>query len=283
LSTLVESTKDRARPLRRTAGYGILGVERVSNESAATSAEAHSPLKILVPRPRGQSVWAYLGNFGGGLLPGDQFDVTVTVGSDARCFLGTQSSTKIFRSGGKGPVKNNLTADVGSNGLFIYGPDVAQGFADSRYHQQQTIRLADEASSLVFLDWYSSGRCARGERWAFSEYKNRSEIFIKKQPVFLDSIHLESPFAERMARANCLATLVILGSQIKEHAQSVLHEISNMPISKRADVLLVASRLNEGAVIRIAGISVESVAREIFPRLSFIAPLLGDNPFHSKW
>jgi hypothetical protein len=36
-------------------------------------------------------------------------------------------------------------------------------------------------------------------------------------------------------------------------------------------------------VFRAVGISVEAVAREILPRLTFIAPFLGDNPFQRKW
>jgi urease accessory protein len=281
--TVADPTQGRARCPQRAAGYGSLKVGRVANESAATSVEAHSPLKILVPRPRGQSVWAYLSNFGGGLLPGDQFHISVNVAADARCFLGTQSSTKIFRSCGKGAVQNNFHAEIASNALLVYAPDVAQGFADSRYLQSQTIRLADETSSLIFLDWYSSGRSALGERWAFSEYKNRTEIFLGEKLAFLDSIHLESPLSDRMGRANCVATLIIFGAELKQAATVLHEEISQAPISKRADVLLVASALQNGLVVRASGISVECVAREIFRRLEFIAPLLGDNPFQRKW
>jgi urease accessory protein len=272
----------------RAAGHGHLRVEAVAGQSAAVASEANSPLKILIPHPRGQSVWAYFSNFGGGLLPGDEIEVAIDIGQSARCFLGTQSSTKIFRGGPKGSVNNHLTAQIAPGALLVYAPDPAQGFADSRYRQRQTIHLADESSSLIFLDWYSAGRSARGERWAFSEYSSRTEIRITDRLAFLDSIHLatDSDFIslpDRMGRANCLATIAIFGEPLQRPARAWLDQIATTPITKRADALMVASPIAGGIVIRAAGISVEAVAREIFPALSFIAPFLGDNPFLRKW
>lgn len=287
--TLAQPAQEEACSLlRASGGCGKITVEFVVGQSAATEVQASSPLKILVPRPRGESVWSYLGNFGGGLLPGDELDVSVSVGERSKCFLGAQSSTKIFRGGPKGAAINNLSAEVASDGLLIYAPDVAQGFADSRYVQRQSINLANETAGLLFLDWYSAGRSARGERWAFAEYRSRTEIKIAGKLAFLDSIRLVSEedligVSERMGRANCVATLVLLGSQIKKFAGVLLEEVSQAPVSKRADGLIVGSALRGGAVFRVVGVSVEAVAREIFPRLSFITSLLGDNPFQRKW
>jgi urease accessory protein len=287
---LAEPAQGRGRrPERATlSGRGQLTVELVSGQSAATCVEAHSPLKILVPRPRGQSVWSYLSNFGGGLLPGDELDVAVSVGENAACFVGAQSSTKIFRSGPKGAAANRFSADIGSGALLVYAPDVAQGFANSRYIQRQSIDLADETAGLVYLDWYSSGRSARGERWAFNEYTSRTEICVAGKKTFLDSVRLNSSnelisLPDRMGRANCIATVVLLGSQLKYHAGVLLGQLSQASLSKRADALIVGSAIPGGAVFRVVGISVEAAAHEIFPRLSFISELLGDNPFQRKF
>ena len=270
------------------SGAGRLSVEVVANQSAATVVEARSPLKVLVPRPRGQSVWAYLSNFGGGLLSGDELDFSVDVGAYARCFLGTQSSTKIFRSGPKGAVKNTLIADVGAGGLLVYAPDVAQGFATSRYIQKQTIRLADESANLVFLDWYCAGRAARGERWTFSEYTNRSEVYIGERLAFLDSVKLSAAddlisIGQRLGRVNCVATLVILGDALEDLALTNAENVADSAALKRADLLEVSSAISGGAVFRCAGTSVETVAQRIRTRIDFVSELLGDNPFQRKW
>jgi urease accessory protein len=262
------------------AGHGQLVVENVQGQSAATVVEGRSPLKLLVPRPRGQSVWAYLSNFGGGLLPGDTIDVSLDVAASARCFLGTQSSTKIFRGGDKGVVTNRLRARVGAGGLLVYAPDVAQGFAQSRFAQEQRFELCDATSALVFLDWYSSGRQARGERWAFSEYSSRTEITVAEKRIYFDSVCLEADsLAERMGRVNCVASLAVIGL----NTESLLAEVAAAPISKRMDLLVVGSPIRGGALLRFAGVSVEIVARAIFSRLKFISDLLGDNPFERKW
>ena len=51
----------------------------VAGASAVTSARATNPLKLLTPRPRGASVWAYTSSFGGGLVAGDQTCLHLTV------------------------------------------------------------------------------------------------------------------------------------------------------------------------------------------------------------
>src|SRR5260370_29621247 len=80
------------------AGAGHLEIKLVSGQSAVTSVQARSPLKFLIPRPRGDSVWAYMSSFGGGLVAGDETHVSVSLGAQSRCFLTTQASTKVYRN-----------------------------------------------------------------------------------------------------------------------------------------------------------------------------------------
>jgi urease accessory protein len=270
------------------AGSGELAVELVAGQSAVIAARAQTPLKILTPKTRGQSVWAYLSNFGGGLLPGDCIDFQIDIGPDARCFLGTQASTKIFRAGPKGAVINRLAARVAPGALLAYLPDVAQSFAHSCFRQTQRIDLADSTANLAFLDWYSSGRSARGERWQFAEYTSRNEIRVANKLVLLDATNLSAvdellDLPARMGRFNCIANLTLLGAQLQPAAETLLARYSATPIRKRADILVAASPIPGGAIARIAGLSVEMVAHEILRNLDFLSPLLGDNPFERKW
>src|SRR5713226_2147403 len=85
-----------ALPIRN--GCAHLGVEVVDGQSAVTSAWAQSPLKLLVPRPRGPSVWAYLRSLGGGLVAGDETGMELELGERACCFVSTQASTKVYRN-----------------------------------------------------------------------------------------------------------------------------------------------------------------------------------------
>jgi urease accessory protein len=268
------------------AGFGRMSVELVANQSAATSVEARAPLKVLVPRQRGTSVWTYLSNFGGGLLPGDEIDFTLSVAQGARCFVGAQSSTKIY--GGSNWAANCFQAEIGPSALLVYTPDVVQAFAGSRFTQKQFLQLSDATSNLVFFDWYSAGRSARGERWKFAEYRSRTEIRIGNRLVFLDSVCLAGsdealPLTRRFGRIDCAATLVLLGERVKESALESLEEVGRSGIQKRSDLLEVGGAIPNGAVFRYAGASVESVASAVRARVDFVSELLGDDPLERKW
>ena len=161
----------------------------VFGESTVVSSFATSPMKLLAPRSRGQSVWAYTSSFGGGLVAGDQTSLKVRLHTGARCFLGTQASTKIYRNPAALPSGHETRATLDSGSLLVFAPDPVQAFARSIYTQRQQFDLAAD-SNLVLLDWFTSGRAARGERWEFSRFASRNEVFVDGRCVFLDSLVL---------------------------------------------------------------------------------------------
>src|SRR5471030_1412669 len=144
-------------------GHAHLTVAKVSGQSTVTSTESASPIKILIPKSRGNSVWACATSFGGGLVAGDQTRIDLAIGAEARCFLGTQASTKIYRNPSRLPCSHKTHARLESNSLLVFAPDPVQAFADSAYSQRQEFQLAAGAG-LVLVDWFTSGRAARGER-----------------------------------------------------------------------------------------------------------------------
>lgn len=268
-------------------GRAVLEVESVFGESTVTSALARNPLKLLTPCSRGQSVWACTSSFGGGLVAGDQTELQLRLGKNTRCFLGTQASTKIYRNPAQRPCGHVTHATLAENSLLVFAPDPVQAFADSRYAQRQEFHLATGAS-LVLLDWFTSGRAARGERWQFSQFKSRNEVFVGGERIFLDSILLD--FADgfltspmRTGRFNCFAMLLLIGEPFHAAADQLLENISAVPVERRTSLVASASAVREGAVLRMAGESVEAVGREIHRHLAFLPDLLGDNPWSRKW
>ena len=294
------------------AGHASLAVQFVSGESAVTSAFASNPIKLLTPRTRGRSVWACTSSFGGGLVAGDETRLDLCLGPGARCFVGTQSSTKIYRNPSLLPCGHRTHATLKAGSLLVFAPDPVQAFAGSSYTQRQTFHLEPDAS-LVLVDWLTSGRSARGERWAFSRFASRNEIRIRsgrpadtqtpkggnKVPeigssqltdelVFLDSFQLDpadGDFASphRTGRFNCLATLLFLGPLIGETAEKMLEELSARPVSRRAALVWSASPVRGGAVLRVAGEAVEAVGHELHQHLRALSSLLGDDPWSRKW
>ena len=255
----------------------------VFGESTAVSSFASSPMKLLTPVARGKSVWAYTSSFGGGLVAGDRTEVTVTVNRGARCFLGTQSSTKVYRNPAALPCDHSTRAEVKEDSLLVFAPEPVQAFADSHYSQRQEFHLSTNAS-LVMLDWLSAGRTARGERWAFKHLQSRNDILVGGERVLVDSILLDSgELAQRMGRFNCLATLLLIGPAVKLAIEGLLQQIATRPVEKRAALTCSASPVRSGVLLRVAGEEVEAVRRELGGHLAFLNDILGDDPWARNW
>jgi urease accessory protein len=269
------------------SGHARLEVEVVFRESTATTAWASSPLKLLVPCSRGPSVWACTSSFGGGLVAGDRTRLDVRLGPGARCFIGTQSSTKVYRNPSSLPCGHVTRSVLETGSLLVFAPDPVQAFADSQYTQRQEFHLAPEAG-LALMDWFTSGRAARGERWAFKHFQSRNEIFVDGKCAVLDSVRLNSGDGDlnephRMGRFNCLAALFFIGAPLRSAAEELLKQNSAQPVARRGNLVTSASPLRDGAVLRVAGENTESVGRELQRHLAFVADLLGDDPWSRKF
>jgi urease accessory protein len=268
-------------------GEARLHVASVAGRSAVVGSWARSPLHVLTPRSRGNSVWAYTSSFGGGLVAGDRTRLELCVDAKARCFLSTQASTKVYRNPAQLACSHELIARVAGEALLILAPDPVQCFAESCYEQRQEFSL-NAAANLVFVDWMSGGRTARGERWRFHRYFSRNEIERDGRKLLIDALLLDATQGAldarfRAGRFNCLATVVILGPSLEPHARDNLNWAAQQPISPAADLIFAASPLHEGALLRFAGTSVEQVGHAIHERLGFIRELLEDDPWSRKW
>ena len=301
-------------------GQAELEVTKVFQESTLTSAYATSPMKLLTPRSRGLSVWSYTSSFGGGLVAGDQTHFEVRIRRAARCFVGTQSATKIYRNPGRQPCGHVTRAVLEEDSFLAFMPSPVQPFADSCYAQKQTFYLAPGAG-LVLLDSFTAGRMACGERWAFAQFSSRNEVFAglavsppasdgtggvggngdgsatpgslpaehpPARRVFLDSVCLEgrdnslnSPHGT--GRMNCFAMLLLLGASLRERAGELLAIAGRKPVTPRASLLVSASPVAEGAVLRLAGERADQVEAELHRYLGFLSGWLGDLPWLRQW
>lgn len=268
-------------------GCAKLTVESVSGLSTVTSVYASTPMKLLAPRSRGQSVWACTSSFGGGLVAGDETQLDVRIGEGACCFLGTQASTKIYRNPHRRACKHVTHAAIDENALLVFAPDPVQPFANSRYSQRQTFDLGAGAG-LVLVDWFTSGRAACGERWAFDRFQSRNDIFFSGKRIVRDCLLLDSMAApitspHRTGRFNCFALLLLIGGPTRPAAAKLLENVSARPVKRSAALVVSASPVNHGALLRVAGESVEQTGRELHQHLKFVSELLGDDPWARKW
>ncbi len=83
---------------------------------------------------------------------------------------------------------------MSTDAVLLLLPDPVTPFSSSSYSQTQTFYLENSHSSAaVILDWFTSGRMARGEEWAFERYRSVNEIWIHGRRVARDVMLLESP------------------------------------------------------------------------------------------
>lgn len=163
-------------------------------------------------------------------------------------------------------------------------------------------------SNLLVVDWITSGRHERGEKWDFDVYKSTNRIFVgDEEPLFLDSVLLEkeiSPsLAERMHHYQVIAMVLLLGPKLKRIQNQIQEDVKRLmtrqlhipsvptgSTSTSHNYLsivkpeLIAScsafgRKHAGVVVRIAAMTTESVYGFLRNELSELEALLGIPPY----
>jgi urease accessory protein len=259
----------------------------VAGRTEITRSLATNPLRLLAPRRRSAAAWVYLSTYGGGLVAGDEIDLRVHVGAGAVGVLGTQASTKVYRSPQQIPCRQTLRASIAGGGLLVVVPDPLTCFAQARYEQTQSFRLED-SGSLVLVDWLTSGRRARGECWAFSRYRSRLQVYRNGELILADALvldpadgPLDSPF--RLGRFHCLAMIALIGEQLTVVVADQLRRVAAKPVGRLAGLLDVASPVPHGMVLRVIGETTESVTQYLSQALSFLHEVLGEGLWARKW
>ncbi len=262
----------------------MLCFDKIRAKTVLTRAVASSPLRFLQPRNSGSAAWVYAATYGGGLVGGDTIDIDIAIQAGAHAFVSTQASTKIYRSAR--PTSQRLRADIADNGLLVLLPDPISPFAASRYSQEQQLTLSVDAS-LVAVDWMTAGRVRSGERWAFTSYAATTVLKRKNRVIWHDAMRLspdDGEIAERMGRFNVLASSVAIGPAVGAAARRLVGAIGEAPVVTRANLLLSAAPLDDdGVLLRVAGTSAQQVSEVLRQHLNFIPPLLGDDPWATRW
>lgn len=265
------------------AGSGALVVAARGERSHFEAVRADSPLRFLLPKPRGcTAAFACMTSLGGGLLRGDAIDVSVTVKPGATALVTTQASTKVFR----GASRQRLSADV--EGTLVYLPDPVACFADAEHASSIDVRLGDEGSVLV-LDAFTAGRPAYGDRFRFARLVTRLRVWRGERLRVNDAIALdedEGPIAARFGHAEAFATVIAMGPRAVAIARALLApERPSAGAPPDAGVLYAPSPLaNEsGVIVRVVAPNSEALFTTLKRRLTGVADLCGIDPYAARW
>jgi len=198
-----------------------------------------------------------------------------------------------------------LDVSVATGGALFLLPDPVTCFRDAAYHQSQTFRLARGASAAL-LDWYTSGRRARGEKWAFARYYSANEVFIDGVRTARDVVLLDGDgasaggasgagggarggvpvlprraLADRMGPYACYATLLLCGPLVQgvvRELEARIEEISVFRVREAPDVLWSLSAVHgdtSGRVVRVAGKETEDVKGWLSGALRGLVDVIG--------
>jgi urease accessory protein len=235
-----------------------------------------------MPNNHGHAAWVFLVSLGGGLVDGDHVGVSVDVEDGAAALVGTQASTKIYRS--PRGCQQALHVRAGGESTVVLVPDPVVCFAGSRYRQRNHVVLARDAS-LVILDGYTCGRSARGERWRFDLFDSRTTIERDGRPVIVDACRLDpahGPLADRMGHVDVVLTLIAVGPAFSRLRDVMLAGHPTPSCSDR-EVVATSAVGDDGAVLRVAAERFERASYLLRPSFAELARGLGDDPFARKW
>ncbi|KAI1206284.1 UreD-domain-containing protein [Annulohypoxylon truncatum] len=217
-----------------------------NNVSALESMTYQYPLKLISPASAAEqgSVLVFLLSYGGGIVGGDQINLSIDVQPSARLSIVTQGHTKIFRPTQPDTVtRQNLQVEIKDGAALCLVPDPIQPFEGSVYEQIQTFKLTDDAS-LCLLDWVTQGRVALGENWSLDRWVGRNEVWStsdaatsKDRLLVRDNIILDSKnrppgspsLRESMYGQAIMGTLILRGPMTESMGEFFLAEFAALP------------------------------------------------------
>lgn len=184
----------------------------------------------------------FLLTYGGGLVGGDQVQLTIDVKVNAKLSVVTQGHTKIFKSPSRDVLtRQTLEVTIADGAAMCLLPDPVQPFEGSVYAQAQSFFVA-EKGSLCLLDWVSAGRTARGEDWDLWAWRGRNEIWLPAPPngsprlLLRDNVILEGDdegkrgdLKAKMQNLDIFGTLVLRGSLVQGLADFFMTEFAALP------------------------------------------------------
>jgi urease accessory protein len=294
---------------RSQPGSGILHSRAINNKTEIIRQFASYPLKFLVTSSDKHNPYlkiVYATNYGGGLVGGDVISFEVTVEDNSGLVLTSSSYNKVYKSGSSlQPSQQNISVKIGAKSLFCSLPGPTCCFKDAQFKQTQIYRLKSSESSLVVLDWYTSGRIANNESWSFGLYHSDIQVMMEDESFMRDVVRLSNqdqiPIEERMRigelKFHIFAILILIGPQVQDLITKILatyqrksyktrSSSTNRNSDSSSDSFIIGSASpilkSSGAVLRIAGESAEPVVKEIKSILQPITELIGEDLFVNK-
>ncbi len=229
-----------------------------------------------------------MANYGGGMVDGDRVRMRVECGPDSRLYLGSQSSTKIYRSDGRGGCGQELSGSVAAGAFAVICPDPVVPYLGSHYAQSQEWSL-DENGELAVFDWLQPGRAERGEVFDYAFYQSKLRVRRPGGPlIYTDCLAIDPErqhptLCGRFGKFQSLLSVYLFGPKLSVMMSTLMAGLKKTG-SARAWVT-VGERPGVGFTVRAMGMcrqDLQPIQDLLFQ--NFCRPeWLGFNPWTRRW
>lgn len=213
--------------------------------------------------------YVYIVSPSGGILQGDRYQINIKLGNNTFAHVTTQGATRIYKME-KNYASQTINIEVKEGGYFEYIPDQIIPFRNSRFYQEVTLNVHDNAT-MIYSEIIVPGRVASGEAF---EYDICYVKTIGKNhlgnTMFIDTVKLE-PNNEDFPRGmlghfKVTGTIYIVTKE--SGVKDLQNEINNkIKCDEGTDKISIGTSVlpaRQGIIIRILGNSAEDVKKVIF-------------------
>ncbi|WP_407425129.1 urease accessory protein UreD [Treponema sp.] len=150
-----------------------------------------SPFKIMKPFEKEDGgISVFLQSASPGILAGDIQEHKINVKKGAKLEIRGQSFEKIFKMKENQKAERKIFGKVEDEATLIYSPLPCIPFSQSNFSSTTEINIS-KSSRLIYEDCICAGRCACGEVFDFTLYKNLIKIYREEKLIFCDNAFFE--------------------------------------------------------------------------------------------
>jgi urease accessory protein len=188
------STLNSAESIQPVYGQLFLRFETRGDHSQTILAESEQRLPLRIVRAfqlDDGGALVHLHNLSGGVLGGDDLDLTIKGGPRTIAQVTSTGATRVYRSSRDAkPAQQRLQISVEDDGLVEYLPDQLIPFAGSRYRQETRIELGANAG-LFWWETVAPGREASNEMFEYDLLQLKTWISALGQPIAAEHMRIE--------------------------------------------------------------------------------------------
>lgn len=149
---------------------------------------------------------------------------------------------------------------------------------------------------MLLLDWFTSGRKARGEEWQFDRYRSVNEVHLGDRTLACDVLLLEQKgnssgshsqnarLPTSLAPYSCYATVIMFGVATKAISNSLREKYDTLTqMQRRIPESLIWSfsplEDGDGCIVRVAGTETDAVRQWLRDALRGLESQIGSHVY----